>query len=564
MTDALVRYARRARRVWQTVRHVPPRQLLRRAELTARFRLGRLVRPAIDGPAPPFAPTMPQPTLRARPGLMYRRADGILLRLPWAEQVLRRPVEWRPKAAPADGSTRADANNLHYMEYLESVDDALWAELVEDWIASNPARAADAWRYAWRSYNLSVRVATWLEEIARRGDRLPSATLARAGASLAMQLRYLECHLETDLRGNHLIKNIRALAWGGACFAGPEAARWTELARALVRRELAEQVLPDGCHYERSPAYHCQVMSDLLACRAAFREPLPELDAALDRMARALALLTHPDGQIAPFNDGGLSMAPKPAELAAVHVALGGMAAVPVTGAFALRDAGYFGLRGAGELLLVDCGPLGPGYLPGHGHCDLLSFEWSTGGRRIVVDQGTHQYTAGPHRLASRSTGNHNTLAIDSTEQSDIYGAFRCGRRAVPEVRSFEAADGAMRLVGSHDGYDRQPGSPRHVRTVTARPGTVEIKDRIEGGGKHTAIAHLLLHPDCKVDVRGEATTICNGPVTVRLVASAPLTVQPALWYPDIYVSQPTTRLALPVPMGEAGARMALTAETCA
>ena len=562
MTGPLGNYARRVLRAWHTVRHVPPWQLLRRAELTARFRLGGLIGPAVSGPTPPFAPVLPRPILPARQGLMHRQAEGLVLRLPWAEQVLQRPLPWRPTAAVTDGSTRADGNNLHYMEYLESVDDVLWAELVEDWIAGNPPEAADAWRYAWRPYNLSVRVAVWLEEIARRGDRLPQGIRERAGASLAAQLRYLEQHLETDLRGNHLIKNIRALAWGGACFAGPEAARWTELARALLRRELAEQVLPDGCHYERSPAYQCQVMSDLLACRAALREPLPELAAALDRMAQALTLLTHPDGRIAPFNDGGLSMAPLPAELAAIHAALGGSAAAPVTGAFALPDAGYFGLRGAGELLLVDCGPLGPGYLPGHGHCDLLSFEWSTGGRRIVVDQGTHQYMAGPHRLTSRSTSSHNTVVVDGAEQSDIYGAFRCGRRATPMLRSFEAGDGAMRLVGSHDGYDHLPGSPRHVRTIAARLGTVEILDRIEGGGRHTAIAHLLLHPDCEVDARGGTATIRNGPVAVRLVASAPLTVLPALWYPDIYVSRRTTRLALPVPMGETGARMALTAET--
>ena len=402
-----------------------------------------------------------------------------------------------------------------------------------------------------------------------RGDRPPRRASAaghpsqRASASLAAQLRYLERHLETDLRGNHLIKNIRALAWGGACFAGPEAARWTALASALLRRELAEQVLPDGCHYERSPAYQCQVMADLLACRAALHEPLPELacragaDGAGIDAAHAPGWPDRPVQRWRPVHGAVASRARRPSTRPWAAAA-----AAPVTGAFALPDAGYFGLRGAGELLLVDCGPLGPGYLPGHGHCDLLSFEWSTGGRRIVVDQGTHQYMAGPHRLASRSTSSHNTVVVDGAEQSDIYGAFRCGRRAAPMLRSFEAGDGAMRLVGSHDGYDHLPGSPRHVRTIAARPGTVEILDRIEGGGRHTAIAHLLLHPDCKVDAQGGTATIRNGPVTVRLVASAPLTVLPALWYPDIYVSRPTTRLALPVPMGETGARMALTAET--
>ena len=119
-----------------------------------------------------------------------------------------------------------------------------------------------------------------------------------------------------------------------------------------------------------------------------------------------------------------------------------------------------------------------------------------------------------------------------------------------------------MRLVGSHDGYDHLPGSPRHVRTVSARPGKIEIVDRVEGRGRHSAIAHLLLHPDCKVEVRGETATIRSGPVTVRVAASVRLTMLSALWYPDLYVSQPTTRLALPVPMGDTGVRMTLTADT--
>ena len=140
--------SQRARRAWYTFREVPPRQLVRRVELTARFRLGPLLASALGGPPPPFAPALPQPILPARSGLMERRGDGLVLRLPWAEPVLQLPLPWRPTAAVTDGSTRADGNNLHYMEYLESVDDALWAELVEDWIAGNPPEAADAWRYA--------------------------------------------------------------------------------------------------------------------------------------------------------------------------------------------------------------------------------------------------------------------------------------------------------------------------------------------------------------------------------------------------------------------------------
>ena len=47
-----MRLVQRADRTWQTLRHVPPRQLFRRAELMARFRLGRFL-PAGGGGAMP-------------------------------------------------------------------------------------------------------------------------------------------------------------------------------------------------------------------------------------------------------------------------------------------------------------------------------------------------------------------------------------------------------------------------------------------------------------------------------------------------------------------------------
>ena len=380
------------------------------------------------------------------------RGRGLVLHLPWVDRRLGRPLPWRPTAASGEGSTRADTHNLHFMEYLGSVDDALFTELIEDWIAGNPPELS--------THGAMVGAPTISPFASPSGLRrspggMRTAPFAAPACRILprAQLRFLTRHLESDLRGNHLIKNIRALAWGGACFVGPEADRWTELARVLLREELAEQILPDGCHYERSPAYHCQVMSDLLACRAALRQPLMELDRALDRMAAVLPCYTHPDGQIAPWNDGGLTMAPTPGRLASVHAELGGRPAEAPQGPFALPDGGYFGMRAPDELVIVDCGQLGPPYLPGHGHCDLLSFEWSIGGRRIVVDQGTHQYVAGPRRWTTRCTASHNTLAVMGGEQSDIYGAFRCGRRARPELRSFAADGSGFRLEGTHDGY---------------------------------------------------------------------------------------------------------------
>jgi uncharacterized heparinase superfamily protein len=366
-------------------------------------------------------------------------------------------------------------------------------------------------------------------------------------ASLAAQLRFLAGHLETDLRGNHLIKNLRGLLWGGAVFAGSEAERWRDLGSRLLARELDEQVLADGCHYERSPAYQCQVLEDLIECRAA----LPEgelrrrLDDALARMVRASLLLAHPDGLVAGFNDGGLGMARPPAELASAFERLTGLTVTAPDGPFALPEAGYWGLKAPGERLVIDCGPFSPAYLPGHAHCDILSLEWSTGGRRILVDQGTYQYAAGPRRRASRSTLHHNTVSVAGAEQSDIYGAFRCGRRARAQLLGWHPEGDSVGLSGTHDGFDRLPGRPRHSREVEAAPGRLVIRDRVEGGTGQEAVSRLLLHPDCTVDLDGQRGVLRCGSVAVTIEADAPLKAEEAEWYPDLYVARYTVRLAL-------------------
>ena len=129
-------------RAWHTVRHVPPRQLLRRAELTRPLssRLDLVGSAASGRRRRPSAPVLPQPILPAT-GPTCCGSAGAAGPPPALGRagacVARRLAD--PAAAETDGSTRADGNNLHFMEYLESVDDALWAELVDDWIAAQSA-----------------------------------------------------------------------------------------------------------------------------------------------------------------------------------------------------------------------------------------------------------------------------------------------------------------------------------------------------------------------------------------------------------------------------------------
>jgi len=169
-------------------------------------------------------------------------------------------------------------------------------------------------------------------------------------------------------------------------------------------------------------------------------------------------------------------------------------------------DTGYGVIRSPESLstLIFDCGPLGPDYQPGHGHCDVLSYELSLQGQRVVVDTGVSTYEPGPERYHERSTSAHNTLRIDGEEQAEIWGSFRVGRRPrVGQIRGDR--NGAFPSVsGEHDAY-------RHLGVVHARdillraPDTWIVADLLRGNGTHRVESFLHFHPRVRVETLEDA-----------------------------------------------------------
>jgi uncharacterized heparinase superfamily protein len=510
-------------------RHIPPKRALRRVVLTLKRKLRdrASARPA-SGATPVLAANPPLPLFAPRSGMIEGETFTFLGR----SHRMNGRVDWTaPSLAPKDQLWRM---NLHYMEYLEEVDDGRLRALVGDWIEANPANRPGAWKDSHNSSALALRGVVWMQQLARR--RLSDAAIA---ASLAEQMRFLEDNLETDLGGNHLIKNIKALIWASAFFEGMEAERWRVTGLRLLDAELGEQILSDGVHFERSPSYHAQVFADLLECRHALRQATPPaLDEALRKMAQATADLAHPDGGPAQFNDAGLTMAYAPQEcLAAFKQAV---APAPV---FAYSDAGYFGRREGGDCFIADCGRIGPDALPAHAHGDILSFELSIGGKRFVVDQGVYEYIDGKRRRAARAAASHNTLCFDGLDQADFFGAFRCARR--PNVRLAELIHEPARLVveGTHDGYSPH----KHVRRFEQTSGALRIVDKLSGP---QASLSFLLHPEVEVTLENCGARLTRGEATARFSASLDVRCEDALWWPDMGHERPTKRLRLTAPAG--------------
>ncbi len=544
----------RIQRSFEFARHVPPSQLVRRVELNVRRRLRDHFPPKGISPkaVSPLSKNAPRPIFAPRGELKPQR-DGNQWRFTFLHRSIDMPgpdIDWMaPGSGPQNQLLRM---NLHYMEYLEGCDDRTFSELAFGWIAANSQTRKGAWRDSWNSYALSLRVVVWLQELARRAGALTVEIRMGIEASACEQILFLEQNLETDIGGNHLVKNIKALLWASACFVGNDADRWRGIGLRLLSRELDAQVLADGVHYERSPSYHCQVFADFLECRHALGVDLLDgrLDTALERMAQATADLAHADGLVAQFNDAGLSMCYSPEECLDAYQRLFGKRPSP-RNLFAFPDAGYFGLHTERTSLIVDCGRVAPDELPAHGHADVLSFEWSVAGERIIVDQGVFEYVAGDRRAASRSAVNHNTLCVDGADQADFFGAFRCGRRPDVELLTWRPEGKGFVLEGTHNGFRDLPGQPRHTRQIVAGPDLVEITDRLKGASDRASRVSFLLHPEIKVHRTIHGLELSGASVRIAVVSSLSLETFPAVWWPDMGRELPTTRMVVILPPGQ-------------
>jgi len=352
--------------------------------------------------------------------------------------------------------------------------------LLRRWVEENPPSQGNGWE----PYPTSLRIVNWLKW------HLVGNVLAEpVRQSLAVQVRWLRKRLEHHLLGNHLWANAKALVFAGACFEGREADGWLQHGLRLMQREIGEQVLADGGHFERSPMYHAILVEDLLdliqlaGSTGRIKADVSEawrFDAY--RMLDWAGVMAHPDGDMSFFNDAAFDIAPKLAALRDYAKTIGlTLPAPPTEGARLLPASGYARLATGPAVLLADVGLLGPDYLPGHAHADTLSFELSLRGQRILVNSGTSTYQNDAERLRQRGTAAHNSVVVDGQDSSEVWSAFRVARRA--RVEDVACSDDALtqRLEARHDGYLRLPGRVIHHRTWRLVPDGVEIIDTLSG-----------------------------------------------------------------------------------
>jgi uncharacterized heparinase superfamily protein len=511
---------------FHTVRHLRPIQIAARAWFYLHrplpdLRVAPATRPISARYVPPIAPA---------PSLL----GPDVFRLLNVERRCAVESDWRPRDAP-----KLWTYHLHYFDDLNARDAdtrVLWHEnLLMRWAAENPPGQGDGWD----PYPISRRIVNWVKWAAR-GNVVP----ALFRTSLAVQTRWLMQRLEYHLLGNHLFANAKALLHAGLYFDGAEAEHWRARAMHILERELNEQVLPDGGHFELSTMYQAAVLEDLLDLKNllhAYGRQVPRSWlAAITRMRHWLQVMSHPDGKIAFFNDAAFDMVPTFAELEAYANRLG-LPATPDESApvVVLEASGYVRIRAGSAYLVCDCAAVGADHLPGHAHADALSFELSLAGRRVFVNSGTSQYGGGAERQRQRGTAAHNTVVVDGEDSSEVWAGFRVARRARITRRTVTTTPLVTIVEASHDGYLRLRGRNEHRRRWTLDERSLFIEDEISGDFE-SAAAYLHLHPEVGARESGATEILLNSSdgisLRVDFSGATAIALQAGTWHPSFGV----------------------------
>lgn len=316
------------------------------------------------------------------------------------------------------------------------------------------------------SYPIALRAINWVKFFSKN----PNCVTKEREDSLWSQLNLLERKLEYHLLGNHLLEDAYAL-YIGSCYFQNE--RLRKKGYQLMLRELYEQTLSDGAHYEQSPMYHCILLDRLLDCINLCATE--ELRNFAKKQLSWLKSVCYKDGSWPMFNDAALGIAPTPTQIFDYAKRLG-----LDWGVIELGASGYRKLSDERMEAIVDCGQITATYQPAHSHADSLNYELRIDGCPIVVDTGISTYDKTPRRQYERSTVAHNCVSVKGKNSDEVWGGFRVGSRC----KVFLQKDAPNVVEAYHNGFAKNC-----YRKIELKDGAFRVEDRYDGGA--TSYIHL-------------------------------------------------------------------------
>ncbi len=351
--------------------------------------------------------------------------------------------------------------------------DEVWAQ-IRSWIDENPFQRGLNWASA---LEVAFRTLSWIWVFHLIGHEMPQDLRQIFLMSLYQHGRHLAENLSVYFSPNtHLLGEAVALFVLGALIPDfPESKAWVSQSRAIVLKQLAFQVWPDGAHFEQSSYYHVYAVDFFLLFYLVNGRD-HETASVLERMAEYLHWLLGTAREISFFgdDDGGRLFHPygvrsrfgratlatcgilfgredwigtydELAEQAAWWIGPEVLARAVESprgpsGGRLFKDSGAVFLHAGEFWLQMDCGPFGYGGA-GHSHSDSLSLTLRKGGEPVLVDPGTFTYIADiAERNWFRGSAAHNSVRVDGEDQGSGAGPFRWASKPIVTLSEWKRA----------------------------------------------------------------------------------------------------------------------------
>lgn len=424
----------------------------------------------------------------------------------------------------------------------EKYADEVVAQIIS-WIEENPLMYSINWTCA---MEVAIRVVNWLFTLRfiERSRAVTDDFLMKVSSSLYQHGLFIYNNLEDTppYSGNHYMSDLVGLLFIGFILDDKDAKEWRNFAINEFWKEVRNQFLPSGFHYEKSISYH-RLMTELVAYTYVHLErsgeviPL-DIEPRVKKMFEVIEEFTTKEG-IAPAvadEDNGRFLPfvihdfHDYSYLLNVYYYLFKEKLRPDENVIrTYPDVGFAVYKDSAKYLFISNAgiskyPEFDQWNGTHTHCDLLSFILNINGIDFIIDPGTYGYTGNPSKRDEyRSTAKHNVIQIDDIELFTF-------SKEKPFSMLFDAIPEELDQQGNiiSAGYKKRHGDSllEHNRRFIFEDDSIVIEDYIQFAGEHTARMLFHLAPSVTATKQGRIILLSHGSNTITLSCQDGLEIQ--------------------------------------
>lgn len=337
------------------------------------------------------------------------------------------------------------------------------------------------------NFVISCRTINWVKFISKH--QLERKTLDRV---LYSDFRYLLSILAYNRGGYELLLNGIALLFGAYYF---KASDLLKEAKIILSRELSEQILNDGGHFQKSIMFHNLLLNHLLdAYNLMLNNKVFEDNQLFNLIySKACAMLSFSKNIVYKndvFPDFNESISTCYIGYERINQYAKQLQLTPLD--LSLSASGFRKIETDQLECVIDMGNMGPDYCLHFAHASVFTFDLRYNNKPFIINNGASSFEDKISRFREKSTRYHNTVSYKNKNQAEFFSLFKVACR--PKVKILK--DEQNHFIAIHDGFKKL--NALHQREFKFYPNGLFIKDEIKylNKNKDLSFANLHFHPD--------------------------------------------------------------------